>query len=371
MSNARDGLYRRPGSPYWWMTWTDAAGKRRWASTRKLQKGEAERVLRVERTKADRGELPAEGRGRIDDLFPEYMREMSAAGQRNAQGKQEHFDSWIGPIVGRVALRDLKPSHMRTIRDQMTAEGRKAATVNRVWATLRHFVSWAVMHDPPYCSMEVRNRVRSVQNVKEPAGRVRYLTPKEAKRLVKACPEPLRSVVLAALYTGARRGELVGHRHAESLKWSEVDLEAGFITFSRTKSGKARFVPIAEPLRKVLKALPRSVTCDAVFIHQRRGDALTWRDVRDSWEAAIVEARIEDFHVHDLRHTAASWMVMSGVPIYTVQVILGHSIPQVTQRYAHLAPESLRPAVEKIAAGVSGRDIYVTLGRSRKKKAKA
>jgi integrase len=71
-------------------------------------------------------------------------------------------------------------------------------------------------------------------------------------------------------------------------------------------------------------------------------------DIRGAFEKACADAGIEDFHIHDLRHTCASWLVMSGAPIYEVRDLLGHSTVMMSERYAHLAPEALRSTVSRL-----------------------
>ena len=163
--------------------------------------------------------------------------------------------------------------------------------------------------------MEVRNRVRSVPNMKEPDGVEQALTEKQAGKLVRACHEPLRSLVQVALLTGCRRGELIGQSKVEPLRWDEVDLKRGFITFQRTKSGKKRKVPITQPLREVLRAIPRHTQCPYVFWHRKRGDALKWDDVQYAWETARRRAGLPSFRFHDLRHYAESGIMPNHRPM--------------------------------------------------------
>jgi integrase len=111
------------------------------------------------------------------------------------------------------------------------------------------------------------------------------------------------------------------------------------IHIRESKSGKSRSIPINETASKTLAALPRYLDSSWVFWIGKRGDVR--KDVKSAWTKAVKKAGIPNFRFHDLRHTAASWMVMSGMDLYTVQKILGHASIQMTERYSHLAPEHL------------------------------
>lgn len=154
-----------------------------------------------------------------------------------------------------------------------------------------------------------------------------------------------------------RRGEIW------SLNWSDVDLEEAVIQIQpeREKAGRGRAVPMTDELRECLRALaaqPRVRRIDGkdpVFVTT---DGARWREsslrhaflkVRTVAQGLPAEKRA-CLRFHDLRHTAASLMVTAGVPLYSVGKVLGHSAPQTTARYAHLAPEAERAAVKKLGA---------------------
>jgi integrase len=148
----------------------------------------------------------------------------------------------------------------------------------------------------------------------------------------------LSPVVLLAMNTGMRRGELL------SLEWSDLDLGAKIITVQarKAKSGKQRHIPLnAEALRVVTKWRDQ---CDGV------GQVFEPQDVKKGWGALLTTAKITGFRFHDLRHHFASKLVMAGVDLNTVRELLGHSDITMTLRYAHLGPEHLAAAVEKLAA---------------------
>jgi integrase len=91
----------------------------------------------------------------------------------------------------------------------------------------------------------------------------------------------------------------------------------------------------------------RLINSDLVF-PTSHGTAIRDNNIERAFRAALKRAKIADFRFHDLRHSAATRMVQNGVDLYKVQLILGHKGPQMTQRYAHHYPESLRSAVDTL-----------------------
>ena len=199
---------------------------------------------------------------------------------------------------------------------------------------------------------------------KEPKGRVRYLTHAEAQRLLLAAEAPVngegmaltsqyKSAVLMdfielALNTGCRKAEL------SNLKWEHVDFSTRLLYLEETKSGEWQTVPINEEARKVLvrRIRLRDGVCPKtpwVFFHltpalnTKVGDRV--KNVRKAFSTACRRAGIDNFHINDLRHTFASWLVMDGVPLYEVSKLLRHSSIKMTERYAHLAPDHLHQVV--------------------------
>jgi integrase len=138
------------------------------------------------------------------------------------------------------------------------------------------------------------------------------------------------------------------------LSWKDVDLKNGFITFEETKNDEPRSVPLqGHALELMLKRskVPRFGT-DLVF--PSRVDQQKHFDFRRPFQMALKASQIEDFRWHDLRHCAASYLVMAGVDMRTVAEILGHKTMQMTQRYTHLSPEHLKDAVAKMNHKIFG-----------------
>lgn len=192
------------------------------------------------------------------------------------------------------------------------------------------------------------NNPCSGMSLREPEGRLRWISRAEADVMIREAEKDLRSPHLAdfirlALNTGCRKNEML------KLSWDRVDLRDNrlFLESEHTKSGKRRVVPLNEEARRAMlgRARFRAEFCPGsswVFAH-KNGERVQY--MQNGFQGACKRAGIDLFRVHDLRHTCASWMVQQGVSLMEVRDVLGHSSIEMTERYAHLAPEKLKSAV--------------------------
>jgi len=208
------------------------------------------------------------------------------------------------------------------------------ATVNRELACLKHMYSKAI--EWGYVK---ENPAKGVKLLKEPPGRLRYLSPEEVGSLLDSCLDHLCPIVLTAVNTGMRRSEIL------NLRWADVDLSNRKITVVNTKNNESRVIPINQTLCEEFLELIKQVKGEYVFSDK---DGRPYGDIKKSFVSALKEANIKDFRFHDLRHTFGSHLVMQGADLRTVQQILGHKDIKMTMRYAHLSPEYVQKAVEKL-----------------------
>lgn len=183
------------------------------------------------------------------------------------------------------------------------------------------------------------NPALRIRLFREERKRVRYLTEEEETGLLDACSPQLKRVVLLALHTGMRRGEILG------LRWQDVDFKnaVAVIPAERAKGKRNRFIPLNAVALQVLREIPRSLDRSALVFKNSEGKE--WDRLRKHWEFAVFAASLEDFRFHDLRHTYASRLVMAGVDLAVLRELLGHRDFEMTLRYAHLAPSRLKAAV--------------------------
>jgi len=172
--------------------------------------------------------------------------------------------------------------------------------------------------------------------------RNRCLSAEEEVRLMTSLPTGLRPLVTLALHTGMRRGEL------RALRWPDVDFDTGTLHIRRDKAGAGRWVALNSTAREALQTVKREQKIMSPYVFcSPQGKFL--HNIEREWRPSLQAAKIPDFRFHDLRHTFASRLAMAGVDLYTVQRAGGWKTQVMVQRYAHLSPDHMRAAVERLA----------------------
>ncbi len=325
-------LYRRKGSPFWWYDIAINGGRLR-GSTKVASRSDALLVEADIRRKAVvagiTGDKPtmtldqACGRYWLDHahrlpsaLTLDYQLKNLCGGLGSYTPLHQMTDARVAGYVSSRRI-DVSP-----------------ASVNRELTLLRAVLRMA----RDRWGVEVRMPAWKAQRLKEPAPRERYLTPAEAQRVLEHASPHIRPGIELSLLAGIRLSNCIG------LDWSEVDLQERRLAL-RVKGDKPHFVPLCEPAFVLLANLgPRNE--GPVFLYHGR-PIKSWSK---AWTNSLRRAGIKDFRWHDLRHTAASWMVQEGVPLDVVQKVLGHSDISTTMRYAHREDSAVRTAVDAAAA---------------------
>lgn len=264
---------------------------------------------------------------------------------------QERHLAWWKEEIGSHSLIDVTPALISEKRDQLAASDtvrgqRSPATVNRYLGSLSHAFTIAVRE----WEWLERNPVRRVSRLKEPRGRVRFLSDAERRDLLSVCKESedrrLYPLVVLALSTGARQGELL------QLRWRDVDLARGAATVHDTKNGERRCLPVqglaSETLVEMRKV--RRLGSDLLFAGSG-GQAIF---PREAWERALSESGITDFRFHDLRHSAASYLAMSGATLAEIAEVLGHKTLAMVKRYSHLTEQHTSGVVARMNERIFG-----------------
>ena len=346
----QDGLYRRSDSPYWWASYTNASGQRTRRSTGTADRREADRLLSKWKFEAHRqqhwDEQPPHT---FDEMMLRYLddtRHKKRSAERDVRIARHLYRFLSGREVESLTATDIHFYIAERRRNRI-----KDTTIRRELALL----SSAINHARTWWDWKLLNPVAG-RRPTQGKGRVRWLSRTDARRLIQAAESEPRAPHLAdfirlALHTGMRKGELLG------LEWGRVGLPEGLIYLEphHTKTGERRTVPLNGVARAALVNLARfrAHYCPGspwVF-GNKNGERI--QDIKKGFATACQRAEIKDFHPHDLRHTCAAWLVSAGVPLPEVRDLLGHRSVQMTERYAHLAPDNVRAAVAVLDGSVS------------------
>jgi integrase len=350
------GIYRR-GRIYW-VTYMGLDGKQKYESTGSDLKADAELVLAQRRLDVDQGKEPVSRRRdrnyTIGDLAEKYLPFVQ---NQKAYAIKKLYVAAVVREFGDVKLNNVNLAMIEGWQSRMLSLDRppakiggekrpplKPASVNKYLGAFKHMLSKAVDWD--MMPEDAAKKIKRVKVIPENNKRLRYLSFEECERLIQASDKHLKPIVIFALNTGCRRGEILG------LTWDRADIKHGFILLDDTKSGKRREIPINNTVRESLKGIVRRLDSPFVFVNPSVDDkgklknGGRYLNLKKSFSTACRKAKIVDFHFHDLRHTFASQLVMNGVDIVTVSKLLGHSTLTMTLRYAHLAPDHLKSAVD-------------------------
>ncbi len=286
--------------------------------------------------------LPALGDKRLDTLTTPQLR------------------AWLDGIASqraRVRSSGDKPQYRPAPKTSNEKRARRA-TANRILNVLKALLNRA-FQDGLAAEDIAWRKVKPFAKADE--ARIRFLNDAEGIRLVNACPADLRSLVRAALLTGARYGELVGLRAAD------VDLRAGRVYVAQSKSDRPRHIPLNPEGVALFKRLVTGMTGDALIF--TRADGRGWGKnyhVRPLIKACEIASIKPVLAFHELRHTYASHLAQAGVDLLTISKLLGHADTRITSKhYAHLADKTLAAAVTKLPSFVGGNVIVSVPARAK------
>lgn len=328
-------IYRRKDSPCWWVKLPPIKGESRplQQSTGTSDKRQAQQVH--DRLKAARWEQERLG------VKPQHTWEEAVVRWLlETKHKATHEDDkaklrWLDPYLGGKQLDEID----RTLIDRIKFDREKvstAATTNRYLALIRAILKRACDE------WEWLERVPKFKLYREAEGRVRALTPQEFQTLLEELPPHLADMAIFAVATGLRQANVKG------LQWQYVDLgrQHAWVPGNQHKNGKPHAVPLNDMAMAVLR---RQVGKHPTYVFTFRGNPITNVNTK-AWTAALSRAGIEDFRWHDLRHTFATWHRQAGTPTHELQRLGGWKTGAMVERYAHVAPEALQGAANRLDA---------------------
>jgi integrase len=332
----RDGIYTREDRNGFWISWTDAQGRRRYRKTDAQNITQAKQIRAAELLRVEQARMlgfSPPGEETFAEVAARYLQYQKARLTLRAYEREQgiidiHLKTFFNCPLASVRRQDVQ--RYITQRSGKASPYSIQKELNVIKHLLRLAIEWELI---PF------NPAQGIKSPRVPAGRVRYLQPNELRALVLACPVWLRPIVALAAMTGMRRGELLG------LRWLDVDMAQGCILLPQTKNGEGRIVYLNEGAQAVLASASR--TPEAKITDRIFGD-FTPDQVSVNFRRACARLKVADFRFHDLRHTAASWLRMSGADIHTVAQLLGHKDLRMAARYQHLSPAFLAEAVRKL-----------------------
>jgi integrase len=298
------------------------------------------------------------------DAIDRFVRDVLPNCPKQRRDLVSHLDWWKSE-VGAHLLSELTPSVLSAARDKLSngttvrKKKRAPATVLRTMASMSAVLKvaerdWGWIESSPMAKISKPIADR---------GRVRFLSVFERTELLRACTELahpyLHTIVVIALSTGMRLGEIMG------LRWELVDIRdsmaIGHAQLLDTKNGERRGVPIAGSALAAVRTLAskEGKSHGLLFPSLRlqtksKGEAEKPMDIRRPWEEAVARAKIKDFRFHDLRHSAASYLAMNGATAPEIAAVLGHKTLAMVKRYAHLSESHTASVVARMNAQVFG-----------------
>lgn len=303
------------------------------------------RKARQLRSEVTLGGDPAAARAAIKAI-PRYS-ELAAMHLADAKLHQRSYATTEGYMrlhivrkFGKIRLTDIDGRSVAQWLATKRDEGLAPATVVKIKAILGRSFELGARWGVAGCE---KNPVRGIQSKPVNNARARYVTREESARLIAAAEKSrnpqLASIVGLLLLTGMRVSELL------SSKWESVNVDRRGLFVPTSKTGRSRHVPLAQAAIEIIERLPRKE--GAIYLFPSPKDAkkhLT--TIKHGWQTARDSAGLTGLRIHDLRHSAASFMVNSGVDLFAVGKVLGHANVASSARYSHLANDTLIAAVE-------------------------
>ncbi len=260
----------------------------------------------------------------LKQALKHYLKEITPA-KKGAQQETNRIKAWMERPLAKYALTNIYGVDLATYRDERLAEGKSPTTVRNEINIISHLFTIAKKEWGMEC---LTNPVQNIRMPKQPAGRERRLKEGEEKALLEAAGYPLEQMIILALETGMRLGEIL------SVQWKNIDVRKNTLVLEDTKNGERRDVPLSTTARATLLELPRHIS-GRVF------PTVTNSAISHSFRRLCDDLEIEGPRFHDLRHEATSRFFEKGLDIMEVAAITGHKTLHMLKRYTHLRAEDL------------------------------
>jgi integrase len=285
------------------------------------------------------GKLPGENK-KLSELKEKVVTEHCVKLCKGAASTYDKAFRFFIDVVGDLRLTEVSVRHITGYKQKRLAMGVRPATLNRELASIGKAFNiarneWEWIRENPF-SRVPKERENNI--------RYRWLREEEEEGLLTACPEWLRDVVIFAIYTGMRQGEII------NLEWENVDLNRRCVVLLKTKTKYPRTTPLCSRAYEILSRRKqlRNPQMNNVFLN-----ANAWRieqaKLGKLFRAALRLAKLEDFRFHDLRHTFGTRLAQKGADIFHISKLMGHRNISTTMRYLHHSEGSLANVVNMLS----------------------
>ncbi|MHB8091849.1 MAG: tyrosine-type recombinase/integrase [Syntrophales bacterium] len=271
--------------------------------------------------------------------------------ERSVTREEGLFKVWISPAIGHFPMKDIIPLHLEKLKRDMATGKQSPRSIEYALSVVRQIFNTAKRLG----SFQGENPTAKVKFPKPDNGRMRFLTRKEADKLLEALKgksADVHDMTLLSLNCGLRFGEIA------SLTWQDVDIKRGTLTIRDAKAG-SRYAFLTEQAAAMIKTRTQGKPSDYVF----QGRKVLLDRISKTYHDTVAELKLNEgitdtrlrVYFHTCRHSYASWMIEQGADLYTVQKLLGHKTNVMTQRYAHMSESRLRDATKALSMALKPR----------------
>jgi integrase len=327
-------LYQR--GRFWYLTFY-VRGRRVQESTGTADRRKAEKIYALRMAEVERGEYAQSAKVTLAQFGQQYM-EYAKANKRSWL-RDEQIMAHLTQAFGKLRLDDIGVPRIEQYKVQRICTV-APATVNREIALLKHLYNLA----DAWGFYFGKNPVKGVRFLAENNEMFRVLSEEEEARLLPYCSPYLQDLVMFAINTGLRLGEIL------NLKWREVELENATIKILVKKNRRMLDMPVNENALRILKGWHGIRKTEYVFYNPETGGQ--WKDLWLGLKKACRKAGLDDVTWHTFRHTFASRLNREGADLVTVKELLGHSDIKTTMRYVHTNREAKQRAVARLGVNL-------------------
>lgn len=341
------GLYRQRRRSTWWCNYT-LGGRRFYESLHTEDIRVAKERYKQIRAKIDLGiieKTTQKKRILLDEAMELYLANYARIKKASADDDTlmlSRFNEAMATIIGKpTLLGDVSRFHIESFLAQLKRDGKSPARINRHLTAIKTMLNKNLEWDNLS-----KNNAKGIRMFKE-VGRTRYLEIQEIRALIKACSPRLKPLVLMAVLTGLRQGDIF------RLRWSDMSFESRTMSITQRKTNHSLVLQMSEAVADVLRKIPKSA--DSPYIFNDNGGCLekdSW--VRSSFKNACKKAGITDFQFRDLRRTFGTLQCRLGQNVKTVSELMGHTSTRMTERYIQISSETKKEAVDVLGAKITG-----------------